>query len=121
MNSKVHGYNIFHVRECYKFAKQWALEHGPLCIEVKTYRYHGHSMSDPGVTYRSKEEIAEIRKNRDPINYVRSVILDNKAATEDQLTVFRVNFLKKTSKLKKTLEEKSKRLLRRRELILSLT
>jgi len=81
----VQGYNIFHVRECYKFAKEWALKNGPLCIEVKTYRYHGHSMSDPGVTYRSKEEIAEIRKNRDPINFVRSVILENKAAPEEKL------------------------------------
>ena len=38
------------------------MEHGPLAAELLTYRYHGHSMSDPGVTYRSKEEIEKFRK-----------------------------------------------------------
>lgn len=69
-----------------KFAKDWCVKgNGPLFIEFDTYRYHGHSMSDPGVTYRKREEIAEIRKNRDPIEIVRKYILENKWATEDEL------------------------------------
>jgi pyruvate dehydrogenase E1 component alpha subunit len=56
---------------------------GPVIIEVKTYRYRGHSMSDPA-TYRSKEEVAEY-KEKDPITMVRQMIIENSYATEDQL------------------------------------
>lgn len=70
------------VREAMKWAKNYALENGPLFVEFSTYRYHGHSMSDPGVTYRTRDEINEVRKNRDPIEVVRKMILDNKWAEE---------------------------------------
>ena len=67
-----------------KFAKKWCVDgNGPICIEFLTYRYHGHSMSDPGVTYRTREEINEVRKNRDPIEIVRKMLLENKWAEED--------------------------------------
>ena len=58
---------------------------GPLFIELITYRYHGHSMSDPGVTYRTREEINEVRANRDPIEIVRKLLLENSWATEAEL------------------------------------
>jgi len=69
-----------------KFAKDWCVAgKGPLFLEILTYRYHGHSMSDPGVTYRKREEINEVRKMRDPIEIARKIILEQKWATEDEL------------------------------------
>src|SRR5690242_10225460 len=53
---------------------------GPTLLEIKTYRYRGHSMSDPA-KYRTKEEVEEY-KERDPINQVLKTILDNKFANE---------------------------------------
>jgi pyruvate dehydrogenase E1 component alpha subunit len=69
-----------------KFAKKYCVDgNGPLFIEFNTYRYHGHSMSDPGVTYRTREEINEVRANRDPIEIVRKLLLQNNWATEAEL------------------------------------
>jgi len=69
-----------------RWAKNYCVKgNGPLFIEFLTYRYHGHSMSDPGITYRKREEINEVRQKRDPIEIVRKLLLDNKWAEEDQL------------------------------------
>lgn len=64
---------------------------GPTLLEFRTYRYKGHSMSDPQ-KYRTKEEVDEY-KRRDPIEVVRGVILERKYATEKELEaiVERVN------------------------------
>lgn len=56
---------------------------GPTLLEIKTYRYKGHSISDPQ-KYRTKEEVDEY-KAKDPIGMVREVILSNKFATEKDL------------------------------------
>ncbi|WP_421874663.1 pyruvate dehydrogenase (acetyl-transferring) E1 component subunit alpha [Marinoscillum sp.] len=56
---------------------------GPTLLEFRTYRYKGHSMSDPA-KYRTKEELEEY-KQKDPIEQVRAVILKKKWATEDEL------------------------------------
>ncbi|WP_421728889.1 pyruvate dehydrogenase (acetyl-transferring) E1 component subunit alpha [Brevundimonas sp.] len=56
---------------------------GPFILEVKTYRYRGHSMSDPA-KYRSKEEVDEVKKTRDPIDHVK-MLLDEAGAKEDEL------------------------------------
>ena len=57
---------------------------GPYILEVKTYRYRGHSMSDPA-KYRTREEVQKMREERDPIDHVRELLLQGNHATEDDL------------------------------------
>lgn len=78
----VDGMDLFSVKE----AADWALSHarsgqGPVILHVKTYRYRGHSMSDPA-KYRSKDEVDHIRENSDPIDQVLNYITKHKIADE---------------------------------------
>jgi len=57
---------------------------GPYLLELKTYRYRGHSMSDPA-KYRSKEEVNEFKENRDPIDNLRNYLLSAKKVKESDL------------------------------------
>ena len=57
---------------------------GPMIIEMNTYRYRGHSISDPA-KYRPKEEVREVRESRDPIQQVRQRMLDSGNVEEDEL------------------------------------
>ena len=57
---------------------------GPIILEMLTYRYRGHSMSDPA-KYRSKEEVAKMRTEHDPIDLVRKKLLDGGGTDEDAL------------------------------------
>jgi pyruvate dehydrogenase E1 component alpha subunit len=81
----VDGMNVLAVKE----ASEKAVAHcrsgeGPYILEVKTYRYRGHSMSDPA-KYRTREEVQKMREERDPIEQIRSMLLTGKHATEDEL------------------------------------
>ncbi len=57
---------------------------GPYILEMLTYRYRGHSMSDPA-KYRSREEVQDVREHHDPIEMARARILERKLASEDEL------------------------------------
>jgi pyruvate dehydrogenase E1 component alpha subunit len=81
---EVDGMDVLAVKE----AGLRATEHcragnGPYILEVKTYRYRGHSMSDPA-KYRTREEVQKMRDERDPIEHVRTMLLQGHA-TEDDL------------------------------------
>ncbi|KAL9390343.1 hypothetical protein Peur_018948 [Populus x canadensis] len=82
---KVDGMDAFAVKQACKFAKEHALKSGPIILEMDTYRYHGHSMSDPGSTYRTRDEISGVRQERDPIERIRKLIVTHDLATEKEL------------------------------------
>jgi len=57
---------------------------GPIIVEMLTYRYRGHSMSDPA-KYRTKDEVNRMRTEHDPIDHLRQRLLDEHGANEDEL------------------------------------
>jgi len=82
---QVDGMDVRHVRD----AAERAIAHartgeGPYILEMLTYRYRGHSMSDPA-KYRTKEEVAAMRGERDPIDQVKSRIIERQFGTEESL------------------------------------
>ena len=79
------GLNVFQVREIIKFAKEKCPTMGPLALNVHTYRYHGHSMSDPGVTYRTRDEVTFYRKEKDCIEYVKRLLMENDVMTAPEI------------------------------------
>nr|CAI5846968.1 unnamed protein product [Callosobruchus analis] len=82
----VDGMDVLAVREGFRFAMQYVRDgNGPLIVEASTYRYFGHSMSDPGISYRSRDEVQEARQTRDPITKLKDRILSSDLATEEEL------------------------------------
>ena len=82
---KCDAQNVLIVRETMKWTKDFCLKNGPVFIEYMTYRYHVHSMSDPGITYRTREEIKHVRDFRDPITLVKQMLMENNWSTEEEL------------------------------------
>jgi len=81
----VNGMDVLAVRDSINRAKKIIAEgKGPVLLELDTYRYYGHSLSDPRTEYRTKEEEARW-KLVDPVNTFKKRILDSKAATEKEL------------------------------------
>jgi pyruvate dehydrogenase E1 component subunit alpha len=83
--SQVDGMNVLAVMA----AGEKAVAHarsgkGPIILEMMTYRYRGHSMSDPA-KYRSKEEVARMRQEHDPIEHLRKKMLDDGIVDENRL------------------------------------
>ncbi|XP_035636929.2 pyruvate dehydrogenase E1 component subunit alpha, mitochondrial-like isoform X1 [Oncorhynchus keta] len=83
---RVDGMDVLCVREATKFAADHCRSgKGPILMELQTYRYHGHSMSDPGVSYRTREEIQEVRSKSDPISMLKDRMLSNNMASIEEL------------------------------------
>lgn len=83
---QVNGMDVLAVEQACRYARQWCLDgKGPLLLEMVTYRYGGHSMSDPGTTYRTREEIQHMRSTNDAITGLKSKILDWGLITEQEL------------------------------------
>lgn len=81
---KIDGMDVFEViKEGQKHVDFVRAGNGPVLLEMDTYRYRGHSMSDPA-TYRSKEEL-NCKKEQDPIATLRDHILKGKIASEDEI------------------------------------
>lgn len=83
---RIDGMNVLAVKEGVRFAKEFVGNgNGPMYLEMMTYRYHGHSMSDPGTTYRNREEIAFTRSTRDPLEFVKKCLSDAGFADSDEI------------------------------------
>jgi pyruvate dehydrogenase E1 component alpha subunit len=80
---QVNGMDVLAVREAGLEAVKYVRDgNGPFLLEMKTYRYRGHSMSDPA-KYRSKEEVEKFKENRDPIEGMKAWLVSQKFANED--------------------------------------
>jgi len=81
----VDGMDVRAVKAAGDHAVKWARAgKGPFILEMETYRYRGHSMSDPA-KYRTKDEVQKMRAEQDPIEQVKQRILNEKMASEDEL------------------------------------
>lgn len=86
INWKVaHGHDLYEVRNVVNEALEIAHKtNRPSVLEIITYRYRGHSVADPDQTYRSKEEIEEYKKNKDPIILFKNKLLNEGVLTEEK-------------------------------------
>jgi len=78
--------DVLAVMQAVRYAKEWTTSgKGPLLLEMVTYRYGGHSMSDPGTTYRTREEIQHMRSSNDPITGLKNMLLEWNVISESEL------------------------------------
>ncbi|XP_037039207.1 pyruvate dehydrogenase E1 component subunit alpha type II, mitochondrial-like isoform X2 [Bradysia coprophila] len=84
----VDGMDVIGVKNATAFAIEYVNNHGPLVMEVFTYRYSGHSMSDPGTSYRTRDEVQEVRQTRDPITQFKDKVVNAGLLTNDEIKKF---------------------------------
>jgi len=81
---QVDGMDVLEVRQATEIAVKHVREgNGPVLMELSTYRYRGHSMSDPA-KYRTREEVDGVRQTRDPIEHAKAELIERGIA-EDKL------------------------------------
>jgi pyruvate dehydrogenase E1 component alpha subunit len=82
---EVDGMDVLAVRSAAEDAIEWVRDgNGPIILEMKTYRYRGHSMSDPA-KYRTRDEVQKMRAERDPIDHLGETLIEAGAASQDDL------------------------------------
>lgn len=97
----VDGMDVVAVKLATDFAIDYVLNKGPLVMEVCTYRYSGHSMSDPGTSYRTRDEVQEVRQTRDPISSFKDKIITAGLVTAEEIK-------KMDGEIKKEVDEATK-------------
>ena len=81
----VNGMDVRAVQAAGEMAVEWCRSgNGPILLDIETYRYRGHSMSDPA-KYRTKDEVQKMRQEQDPIEQVKARLLDDHGVSEDDL------------------------------------
>lgn len=82
--TKCFGHDVYEVRDTMNQVLTLAREeHKPSVVEVDTYRYRGHSVADPDKTYRTREEIDEYRKNKDPLVIFQKILSDEGVLSDE--------------------------------------
>ncbi|XP_062141886.1 pyruvate dehydrogenase E1 component subunit alpha, mitochondrial-like [Drosophila sulfurigaster albostrigata] len=79
------GQDVLAVRSAIEFAIGYALQRGPLIVELCTYRYAGHSMSDCDSVYRSRDEVQEVRRRHDAVERFQRLCVDQQLLSAEQL------------------------------------
>lgn len=83
---QVNAMDVLAVKRGTEFAREYTLSgKGPLLMELVTYRYGGHSLSDPGTTYRTREEIQKMRSSSDPIQGLKTHLIEWGVIEESEL------------------------------------
>lgn len=97
------GMDVLAVREATRYASEYCRSgRGPILMECATYRYHGHSMSDPGTSYRTRDEIKDVRSKRDPITGFKERLISSNLASAEEIKAME-------NEVKKEVEEASQR------------
>ena len=103
---RIDGMNVLAVKEGMRFVKDFCGSgNGPMYVEMMTYRYHGHSMSDPGTTYRDREEVAMARSTRDPLQFVKKTLMDAGFADAEEISKMETEIKKQVVKEVKAAKE----------------
>jgi pyruvate dehydrogenase E1 component alpha subunit len=81
----IDGMDVLATKKGFQWAAEYVRVGRPLFVEVSTYRYHGHSMSDPGISYRSREEVKAVQEQRDCIDQTKQRLLEAGWATPAEI------------------------------------